>query len=147
VVNANTNQELHKQMLPFDKLMNLSNQCNRGNQVRISDSQQNGMLVGIVEVWNETFDGFQRRMDAQENQIKHEVQCLQQIKMYLQQITNPFGFLNKSIDQQERQMAENDAQDKKEQDKGDTAFHNKEKDLERKFDKFADDLAKKQGYN
>jgi hypothetical protein len=33
------------------------------------------------------------------------------------------------------------------QQKGDSRFHNKEKDLERKFDKFADDLAKKQGYN
>jgi hypothetical protein len=77
----------------------------------------------------------ERSIKARERELQEKIATQKQIQHYIEQLSNPFGFLNKAVKTIEDRIHVQEAEELKYEQKGEypTAFK-KEKELEQIFD-------------
>ena len=89
----------------------------------------------------------ERSIKARERELQEKIATQKQIQHYIEQLSNPFGFLNKAVKTIEDRIHVQEAEELKAEQKGEypTAFK-KEKELEQIFDQKAKAIAAAYNY-
>jgi len=67
-------------------------------------------------------------------EIKNDAGILQQVRIFIEQLRSPFGFLTREIAGLEKDLRKSDMHEKDEETKGDHPHFAKEKQMEQLFD-------------
>lgn len=77
------------------------------------------------------------------NEIKNEAGILQQVRIFIEQLRAPFGFLTREIDAANQNVLKKNANDAQADNEPDHKYFEQEKKMEQQFDAYANQIAKR----
>lgn len=101
--------------------------------MRENDQSAARLRIKLSYVQNDVLK-WNAEVEMLQNDLKNDAGILQQVKIFIDQIRAPFGFLKREIESIEKNVRLNDLADEDEENKGDHKYFEKEKKAEAAFD-------------
>ena len=109
--------------------------------VRDNDPTATKLRLKISYIQNEVLK-WDSEVQTLRGEIKNDASILHQVRIFIEQLRSPFGFLTREIDQLHKKVLQQNSMDDKAEKEPDHQFYEKEKQLEKVFDNYVNTLAK-----
>ena len=83
----------------------------------------------VLEQWNEA--------------VQSDVEVLKQVRIFIEQLKTPFGFLVDQVKKAQKNIVINAAKERQQEEEGDHRYHEQEQKMKKEFDGRAAELARK----
>jgi len=88
---------------------------------------------------------WQNEFELWDSQIRDQVSILKQVRIFIEQLRTPFGFLKRDISEMQTRLTAASSKDLREETEGDHKFFQQEKRAEALFDSYSEQIARQYG--